>query len=608
MKPRVRLFSLVLGMLVLFVIPCTVRAVAPPPLPDLGEFRTVESAITTRISGAALPEPRQPAYLGIHTEPRSGALTIVHVEPGSPAFRAGLESGDVVKTLDGQAMTQAADLGEVIRTRGPGDRLKVAVIRDGRAQEVEVVLAAVSRPLSAGMRVVLGIQGKDVPAGVQITSVTAGLPAAVAGVKKDDVIVQMGGTSIRSVDRLSESLQSYRPGDVVRLLIQRDGKEQELSAKLMADPAAARGMGWNNRRMGMFSKPVYRLAVVAIEFPDAKHNSVIKASDWEQSLFSKGTYTSKSVTGQQVFGSLNDYYQEQSCGAFRVEGKVFDWITVKEKKADYANNSNRMALLTEALDKLLARDGAEALKGFDGIFYLYAGDRGRTARGGLFWPHRSFVPYKGERWSYFICPEGGARMGNISVICHEFGHMLGLPDLYAAPDTSVAEGLGVWCVMAEQLPNGRPQHLCAWSKEQLGWLKPTVIDPRTPQKLLLSPVVGSTRECFKVLITPNASEYLLLENRIRKNFDRDLPGEGLLIWRVVDGRPVLEESHGITTPEGPKRFLGSIPYPSASNNAFTPFTTPSSKAVKGNGLPVHITNIRRLADGRISFFVGYEYQ
>ena len=55
------------------------------------------------------------------------------------------------------------------------------------------------------------------------------------------------------------------------------------------------------------------------------------------------------------------------------------------------------------------------------------------------------------------------------------------------------------------------------------------------------------------------------------------------------------------------RFLGSIPYPSKSNNAFTPYTTPSSRSQKGGGLPVHITNIRKLPDGRVTLYVGYEY-
>ena len=40
------------------------------------------------------------------------------------------------------------------------------------------------------------------------------------------------------------------------------------------------------------------------------------------------------------------------------------------------------------------------------------------------------------------------------------------------------EGVGVWCAMSNQNGNGRPQHFSAWSKHQLNWVKPTVIDPR----------------------------------------------------------------------------------------------------------------------------------
>ena len=50
-----------------------------------------------------------------------------------------------------------------------------------------------------------------------------------------------------------------------------------------------------------------------------------------------------------------------------------------------------------------------------------------------------------------------------------------------------------------------------------------------------------------------------------------------------------------------------MPYPSAANTAFTPYTTPSSAAAHAGGLPVYITNIRRLPDGRITFFIGYEF-
>ena len=215
---------------------------------------------------------------------------------------------------------------------------------------------------------------------------------------------------------------------------------------------------------------------------------------------------------------------------------------------------------------------------------------------------------KDARISYFICPEGGETMTSISVFCHEFGHMLGLPDLNARPENPGSEGVGVWCLMATELQKGRPQHNSAWCKEKLGWLKPAVIDPTEKQKLIRAPVEGSSTECSKVLIRRDTSEYLLLKNRQQRDFDTGLPAAGLLVWRVVGDHPIPEESHGIEGPLGPRVFLNSIPFPSPSNHAFTPDTHPSSRSLLGGDLPVHIHEIRQLPDGRITFTIGHSYQ
>lgn len=111
----------------------------------------------------------------------------------------------------------------------------------------------------------------------------------------------------------------------------------------------------------------------------------------------------------------------------------------------------------------------------------------------------------------------------------------------------------------------------------------------------------------KIPVRADGSEYFLLENRTARGFDAALPGQGLLIWRVLQNRPILEEAHGIAGPSGPNVMLESVPYPSAMNNAFTPLTTPSSRSLTGGGVPVHLTHIRRLADGCVTFYLGYEY-
>jgi M6 family metalloprotease-like protein len=314
---------------------------------------------------------------------------------------------------------------------------------------------------------------------------------------------------------------------------------------------------------------------------------------------------------------MGDYYKEISYGKFAVQGHFVGWVEASKKRAAYSTGSGtsvreKTALLTEAMDKLLKKD-KDALKDYDGIFFLYAGGRVQTTRGGLYWPHRATVRHNGKSWPYFIVQEGGDRMTDISVFCHEFGHMLGLPDLYARPEVPGMEGVGVWCAMSQQNGGGRPQHFSAWSKDQLGWLKPTVLDPRVRQKIVLSPIEDDPEQCVKIPVRPDGSEYFLLENRRKKGFDAVLPAEGLLIWRVIPGnrgsqQVFLEESHGVQGPTGPRQYTGMVPYPSPANDSFTPYTVPSSRCQLGGGLEIYITNIRRLPDGRVTFQVGYEYQ
>jgi immune inhibitor A len=330
-------------------------------------------------------------------------------------------------------------------------------------------------------------------------------------------------------------------------------------------------------------------------------------------MFSLGTYTGKSATGQPVHGSMNDYFKELSYGAFKVEGKFVGWFEVSKKRSEYTTGSGtstgeKVGLLTEALDVFTKKAGKDELKKYDGVFFLYAGSRVNTTRGGLYWPHRATVSYGGTGIPYFIVQEGGNTMNDISVFCHEFGHMLGLPDLYAQPERPGSEGAGQWCAMSQQIGGGRPQHFSAWSKEVLGWIKPTVIDPSVRQKLILGPIEDDPTQCFKIKIRPDNSEYFLLEVRKKVGWDERLPGEGLLIWRVINNRPVLEESHGIEGRRGPDVQLSSVPFPSSANNSFTPYTTPSSKSHLGGGASVYITNITRLPDGRVTFHIGYDYQ
>lgn len=585
-------------------------------LPDvqalrLREYRTVHTALKTTIDRTATLAPPQPAFLGVAVAADSAeGLTIHAVHDLSPARQAGLRRGDVIVRVEDQPLSSVEDLQVLLGQRLPGDRLRLQVQRGRQQLRLEVTLTAPSRSLQAGRGPpVLGVTVEEDANGLRIRSVSRGSPAESVGLRPDDLIVVKVQDKVLTVpDQLAEYLAARPPGEPVDLLVRRRGQEMTVRPRLAAPPSARVLPRWEERRLSFWPLRQYRLAVVPVEFPDARHNPAISPRAWQDALFSEQTYRGKNATGQNVYGSLFDYYHEQSCGRFRLQGRVFDHVAVGKKRPEYAAHPNRHALLTEALERLEAREGMGILERFHGVCFLYAGERYPSARGGIFWPHQGSLSYQGRRWNYIICPEGGPRMTSISILAHEFGHLLGLPDLYAQPDSGRPEGLGVWCTMSNgHGQEGRPLHLSAWCKEQLGWLQPAVVQPTVKQRLILAPIEGSPYECFKVLVRPDGSEYFLLENRAARGFDRDLPGEGLLIWRVVNGRPVLEESHGLAGPEGPRRYAAQVPFPSTANNAFTPYTTPSSKSPLGGGYPVSITNIRRLPDGRITFHLGEDY-
>jgi M6 family metalloprotease-like protein len=602
-----RLHRLSLGLALLLLFGWNLVAAEP----DLSAYRTVDTAITASLTKAGVTATPRLGFLGVHVAPTpQGRLAIDEVAANSPAARAGVQRGDLMLALDDKTVIEEDAFHDSLRTRFPGDVVHLLLARQNKQLDVKAVLEPWSRPMPVGrQRAVLGVQVATVKdgEGVTIQQVAADSPAERAKLKVGEVLLRIDDIAVSGPDKLNAILADKKANDTVTLTLLLAEKTVELKLRLGGEQQDNRRPLGFERRGGYWHKPSFRLGIICVEYPDAKHNPNISAKAWEEAMFSKGTYLKTNATGQTVYGSLYDYYFEQSYGSLEVEGKAFDYVEVSKNRGEYATGT-RSALLTEALDKLLARDGKDALKDFDGVFFLYAGERYPAPRGSLYWPHRASVSHNGKRWPYFICPEGGSRMGTTSVFCHEFGHMLGLPDLYARPENPGMEGVGVWCAMANQVGNGRPQHFCAWSKEKVGWIKPTILDPSIKQKLILSPIEESPKECFKVLLRPDGSEYLLLENRHKKGFDQSLPAEGLLIWRVVGDRPILEESHGVEGPSGPRVFLNAVPYPSAANDSFTPYTTPSSRSQLGGGLPVYITNICRLPDGRITFHIGYEYQ
>jgi M6 family metalloprotease-like protein len=187
-----------------------------------------------------------------------------------------------------------------------------------------------------------------------------------------------------------------------------------------------------------------------------------------------------------------------------------------------------------------------------------ANDYGRD----LIWPSRvafNFGTYDGKNvFTATVNPEDPNFDIPVGVTCHEFGHDLGLPDLYNV--SSGASVVGNWAVMdlgnyntnATGVP--RPAHMSAWSKMQLGWIEPIVINETNNNQGVhqVNQTTSQTNDsvCYLAEID-GENEYYLVENRNKTigTFDEALPNRGILIWHIDDD--MLANINKVTLPTYP---------------------------------------------------------
>ncbi|MCY0902602.1 MAG: M6 family metalloprotease domain-containing protein [Firmicutes bacterium] len=149
--------------------------------------------------------------------------------------------------------------------------------------------------------------------------------------------------------------------------------------------------------------------------------------------------------------------------------------------------------------------------------------------------------------NYDLVPElaGPGQVPTIGVFAHEFGHLMGLDDLY---DTSSAAnagaGDGPWSLMAGGNWNGEPQgsepaELDPFSRLFLGWLQPIVLDESVTGLRL--PPIERAPVTYELKPAGNASDYFLVDNVEPIDYDQGLPESGVLIWHI-DGHEMVSTS------------------------------------------------------------------
>jgi len=387
-----------------------------------------------------------------------------------------------------------------------------------------------------------------------------------------------------------------------------------------ADELAEDGLGYEyeeiDTNMVVMSNPApvavtgtRKVISLAIEFTDVTHTS------------SHGiTFLQNKLTGTN---SMKSYYSEVSYDNLTIAGSANGWYTADNDMAYYGkpeggnhDSRNFYQLVAEAVRAAdpyvdFSQYDTNRDRIIDAVSLVHAGHDEATGGGvNTIWSKQSVYPgtlrVDGVYLGYYFTVSEYSPVG---VYVHEFGHMLGLPDLYDTDYSST--GVGVWDVMGSGAWNdwGRtPAHLSAWSKLYLGWIDPTVISNYVEGYQL--PMMGGNRPEVIKLPTIYSNEYFLIENRYQSGYDRFLPGSGVLIWHIdtdvinqwmyynrvnnnEDRKGVdLEEASGIQDLDTWGSNDGDSSDPWRNNLVgFTPSSTPNSRLYDGTDSKIKVFNL-----------------
>ncbi len=367
-------------------------------------------------------------------------------------------------------------------------------------------------------------------------------------IKSVIIVIIMGVTILHSMPLHPEFVKKLR----------KEGKLQEV-----VDAYKKARVEWSiNRIQGTPSARVSGSGIaILIDFDDNPADTINHPpASYDSLLFSVGIYPT---------GSMKDFYIENSYGKFKFTGRVAPdtsqrrWYRSSKTYSYYSENfgfTHSQELVKEAVALAdpdvdfgeFDNDGPDGIPNsgdddgiVDAVYIIHAGPGYEEYGCGGIWSHMSMTSYTTNDPAYnggnikigpySIQPEEHCNgdLIDVGVFCHEFGHILGMPDLYDYGYDS--KGLGKWSLMAGGSWNGNlgssPAHFDAWCKVKLGWVEPVVVEDYMIGASI--PEVESNPVIYKLWTEgEEGPQYFLVENRQRKGFDRYLPGDGLLVYHV----------------------------------------------------------------------------
>lgn len=305
------------------------------------------------------------------------------------------------------------------------------------------------------------------------------------------------------------------------------------------------------------------IPVVLVNFKDAEFK-INKPKEAFEQLFNSDTQADLGNGNRRNYGSVAKYFRDMSNGAFTPKFKVYDPVTVDQPETYYGgkhendnNDENPWQLVKDALKLVEYQVKEDDITSFcsdgktiDCVYIVYAGlGQNDGGHGTTVWANCSTtggatLGGKEVRWytmsselSPWKIKDGTIPAVNgLGVICHEFSHSLGLPDMYPTAKSAYLDNqeMEYWDLMdgGEYTYNGFcPTAYTAFEKEQMGWQ----VDIKTLDSDASVTMTKSTErggKAYKIVNPQNDKEYLMLEYIQLEGWNQYLFGNGLLVYHV----------------------------------------------------------------------------
>lgn len=334
-------------------------------------------------------------------------------------------------------------------------------------------------------------------------------------------------------------------------------------------------------------------------------------------------------------GSARDYFLEQSGGQFKPHFDVFGPVLLPNKMSYYGANdfmgndrhayemiTDAAAILADQIDFSeydLDNDG-----NVDNIYVIYAGyGENNGGAPSSVWPHSHYISngpvYNGKKLYGYACSNeiADGKPDGIGTFCHEYSHVLGLPDLYSTA-SNLSCTPNSWDLMDSGSYNNdsnTPPNYSSFERNAVGWMRPFIVS--TPMNCSLEHI-GKSNNAY-LIPTSRTNEFYLLENRQKTGWDAYLPGHGMLIWHVdynisvwtantvnnIERHQYVDIVEASGTTGKAESVLARYTYPGPTQNtSFTAETEPAMIDWSGFAIDYPVTEIAEDADGVITFKIA----